>query len=69
MKIKPSKETTQKMERDANNWKWFLFYFNKEDKRLFVRKQFPGIGWTINFANRKSILIILLTVLFILLFY
>lgn len=40
---------------DPDNWKWGLFYYNKEDKRLFPPKRNPYMGWTINFANPKSI--------------
>ena len=31
------------------------YYFNKEDNRLFPPKRIPWMGWTINFANWKSI--------------
>ncbi|MFT3795447.1 hypothetical protein [Flavobacterium sp.] len=41
---------------DPKNWKWGLFYYNPEDKRLFPRKQLREMGWTTNFANPKSIL-------------
>ena len=43
---------------DPANWKLGIFYFNKEDTRLFPPKRF-GIGWTINFANPNSILSLL----------
>ncbi|WDF48060.1 DUF5808 domain-containing protein [Chryseobacterium sp. KACC 21268] len=36
-------------------WKYGIFYYNKEDKRLFPPKRNPALGWTINFANAKSI--------------
>jgi len=37
---------------DANpkHWRLGLFYFNRQDGRLFVPKRF-GYGWTVNFAN------------------
>jgi uncharacterized membrane protein len=41
---------------DNSNWIFGIFYFNREDKRLFVPKQKPSIGWTINFANPWSVL-------------
>lgn len=53
--INPSKETLEKWHKDQNNWKWGSFYFNKEDNRLFPPKRIPWMGWTINFANWKSI--------------
>lgn len=43
-----------KPELDNSKWKWNLFYFNPSDKRIFPPKRY-GIGWTINFANIKSI--------------
>lgn len=53
--INPSKETLEKWHKDPNNWKWGSFYYNKEDNRLFPPKRIPWMGWTINFANWKSI--------------
>ena len=37
---------------DANphHWRWGIFYFNRQDRRLFVPQRF-GYGWTLNFAN------------------
>jgi uncharacterized membrane protein len=51
----PSKETTDKWRKNYNNWKFESFYYNKEDNRLFPPKRIPWMGWTINFANWKSI--------------
>ena len=34
-------------------WKAGIFYYNPDDKRLWVEKRF-GIGWTMNMANRAS---------------
>ena len=54
---KPSKETLEKWQKDPNNWKFgHFFYYNKEDKRIFPPKRIPWMGWTVNFANVKSIL-------------
>ena len=53
--MKPDKETLAKWLNDPNNWKWGLFYYNKEDKRIFPPKRMPAFGWTINFGNKKSI--------------
>jgi uncharacterized membrane protein len=50
------KKTLEKWHNDPKNWKWGLFYFNKEDKRLFVDKRNPNLGGTINFAHPKSYL-------------
>ncbi len=41
---------------DPSYWKFGLFYYNKEDRRLFPPKQTKFLGWTINFANPYSII-------------
>lgn len=43
--------------RDKNSsfWKFELFYYNKEDKRLFPPKK-QDFGWTVNFANPCSVI-------------
>ena len=53
---KPSKETLEKWHKDPNNWKYGIFYFNREDKRLLPPKRQEWMGWTVNFANLKSVL-------------
>lgn len=55
----PSKETLEKWHKDPKNWKWEMFYFNKEDKRLLVDKKNPNLGGTINFAHPKSYLFLI----------
>jgi uncharacterized membrane protein len=49
---------------DPKYWKFHFFYFNPEDKNIFPPKRIPGIGWTINFANPKSILAFLIMIAF-----
>lgn len=55
---KPTKERLEKWRKDPANWKG-SFYFNKEDKRLFVPKQAKILGWTMNLANPYSIMAVL----------
>jgi uncharacterized membrane protein len=51
----PDKETSEKWKKDPNNWKWGgLFYYNEEDKRLFVPKKIEWMGTAMNFANKNS---------------
>jgi len=57
---KPSKETIKKWYSDPNNWLLGIFYYNKEDKRLLPPKRIPSMGWTVNFANPYSILLMIL---------
>ena len=51
---KPSKETIDAWHKDPANWKLGIFYFNREDKRIFPPKRIAMLGWTINFANPFS---------------
>ncbi|MFT7344777.1 MAG: putative membrane protein [Lentimonas sp.] len=60
MSNKPNKEILEKWHEDPKNWKFNIFYFNKEDKRLFVPKKLKILGWTVNFANPFSSIIIIL---------
>ena len=55
MSLKPDKETLRRWHNDPSNWKWGMLYYNKEDKRLFPPKRIPMMGWTINFANKRSV--------------
>lgn len=64
----PSEETQERWQNDPNNWIWGLFYYNKEDKRLLPPKRIPIMGWTVNFANRNSVLLFVFMMLFIILF-
>ena len=57
---KPSKEQLDAWTKDPNNWKWGVFYYNKEDKRIMPPKKNPAMGWTINFANKRSVITFLL---------
>ena len=63
MNTKPDKELLKQWSADPNNWKWGLFYYNKEDKRPLPPKRNPAMGFTINFANKKSLLFFLLIIL------
>jgi uncharacterized membrane protein len=60
----PSPETEEKWSRDPNNWVWGLFYYNKEDKRILPPKRNPMMGFTVNFANSKSVLFMVGFILF-----
>ncbi|MCW3075498.1 MAG: hypothetical protein JWO32_107 [Bacteroidetes bacterium] len=60
---KPSRETLDEWHNDPDNWKFGIFYFNKKDKRLLPPKRLAFMGWTINFANPFSILILLFIIL------
>jgi len=44
---------------DPTNYKWGIFYFNPKDGRIAVPKRSRKMGWTLNFANFYSYLLIL----------
>ncbi|HTA82542.1 MAG TPA: DUF5808 domain-containing protein [Bacteroidia bacterium] len=52
---KPDNKTYTTWQEDPANWKAGLLYYNPKDKRLFPPKRYGG-GWTVNFANRNSII-------------
>lgn len=56
---KPSKEILNAWHADRLNWKLGIFYFNKKDKRIFLRKRIGYLGWTVNFANPFSYLVLI----------
>jgi len=43
---------------DSNNYKYGVFYYNKDDSRIIVPKRIKYMGWTVNFAHPLSYLII-----------
>jgi uncharacterized membrane protein len=57
--IQPSKETLNAWHKDPASWKWGMFYYKKNDKRIFPPKRVAAFGWTANFANPYSILIMI----------
>jgi len=46
------------MNTNPENYKWGLFYFNREDPRAIVPKVNKWMGWTLNFARPEAYLII-----------
>lgn len=67
MKTNLEKEIFESMRRDPNNWKG-VFYFNRKDPRLMVRKLNPSMGWTLNFASPYSYYFLIALVLIIVVF-
>ena len=60
----PDKETAEKWNKDPKNWIWGLFYYNKDDKRIFVSKKTEWMGTTLNFANKNWIIYMVLFISF-----
>lgn len=42
----------------TNNWIGVL-YFNRKDSRVIVPKRISGMGWTLNFANPYTYIILI----------
>ena len=39
---------------DPENWKYYCFYFNKNDDRLMVSKRLEWTGVTFNYAKKAA---------------
>lgn len=57
----------ERMLNDPLNYKWGIFYFNPKDKRIIVPKRLKAMGWTLNFANFRAYVILILIISFALL--
>jgi uncharacterized membrane protein len=51
----PDDNTSRQWRQDPDNWVWGMFYYNKLDPRIFPPKRHPELGFTVNFANPKSV--------------
>jgi len=58
MKSKFNPDNLTRVEKDPAHYKWGLFYFNPDDTRIIVPKRAQWMGWTLNFANLWSYVII-----------
>jgi len=47
------------MNKDFEYYKWGLFYFNPNDKRVIVPKMISKFSYTLNFAQPVSYVIII----------
>jgi uncharacterized membrane protein len=65
---KPNQEQKELWSNDPKYWKWGIFYFNPEDKRIFPPKRNKYAGWTVNFANFYSVLAMLILIVIVFVF-
>ena len=52
--------------KNPNNWtgpKWLSVYFSKQDSRVWVPKQIPGLGWTINLGRPGGVALLFTVIL------
>ena len=54
----PTREQKHAWHSDPANWRWGVFYYNPADKRLLPPKRIPLMGWTVNFANPRSVMLL-----------
>jgi uncharacterized membrane protein len=59
-----TKKWRDKAVNESQSWKWGGFYYNPQDKRIFLPKR-SGLGLTLNFAHPVSAVIMILIVLMI----
>lgn len=59
-----TKKWRNKAEGEANSWYLWGFYFNPNDKRMFLPKR-SGLGLTINFANPWAVIIFVVIIVLI----
>lgn len=43
---------------ESDNYKWGFLYYDPSDHRIIVPKRIAWMGWTLNFANPFSYIII-----------
>jgi uncharacterized membrane protein len=59
-----TKKWRNKVINESECWKWGGFYYNPQDKRIFLPKR-SGLGLTLNFAHPISTVIMILVVVII----
>ncbi|WP_264553482.1 DUF5808 domain-containing protein [Flavobacterium sp. N2038] len=62
---KPTQEDYDNWHKDPKNWYLGFIYYNPKDKRLLPPKKIQWMGYTINFANPYSVLLLLPLVIII----
>ncbi|MEI7483825.1 MAG: DUF5808 domain-containing protein [Ignavibacteriota bacterium] len=64
MKTQFEQDELDRMRNNPDNYKWGIFYFNPKDPRYILSKRNQWMGWTLNFANPFSYLIVLCIIAF-----
>jgi uncharacterized membrane protein len=58
MKAKFKPDNLTRPEKNPEHYKWGIFYFNPDDTRIILPKRNEWMGWTLNFANLWSYVIL-----------
>lgn len=64
-----TEEQKEAWHKDPANWRLGVFYYNPADPRLLPPKRIALMGWTINWANPRSIQLMLGIIVVILSIY
>jgi hypothetical protein len=67
MKSKVTRDKLEQLWGDPGNWRAGLFYRCPDDPRVIVPKQQKWRGWTLNFAHRCAIPILIVMILVVVL--
>jgi len=51
MKTRFNPDNLRRPETNPSHYKWGIFYFNPDDPRVILPKRAQWMGWTLNFAN------------------
>lgn len=55
--------------KNQNSENWYgILYFNREDSRVIVPKRVQGMGWTLNFGNTLTYVLIAVIIGLIIIF-
>jgi uncharacterized membrane protein len=58
MKSRFNPDDLNRKEQTPEHYKWGIFYYNPADTRIIVPKRAQWMGWTLNFANLWSYVIL-----------
>ena len=59
MKTRRYQNEIKRLETNPEYYKWGIFYYNPMDTRIILPKRAPWMGWTLNFANLWSYIIMI----------
>jgi uncharacterized membrane protein len=65
MKTKFEPFGSDRMRNNPDHYKWGIFYYNPDDSRVILPKRNQWMGWTLNFANLWTYVIILFFIGFV----
>jgi uncharacterized membrane protein len=58
MKTRYNPDDLRRPETNPDHYRWGIFYYNPDDTRIILPKRAQWMGWTLNFANLWSYVIL-----------